>query len=127
LKYQIGSGPGAEVREVEWWPPKVDDKLRRVSHQSGGNMTIKTVLAPLHVVAVFVHDGGHTKITCAEWMPGRRRWKYDVYDIVDADHGVIWPDGVEPTGQYSGHARALWRAKQLGKDAGSSEVEDGDG
>jgi hypothetical protein len=109
MKYLVGG----EVREVAWWPPKVGDKLRILAHHSAGDMRIKTVLAPLHVVSVFEHDNGHTKACCAEWLPGRRRWKYEVYDILAADLGTIWPDGMEPPGEYNDHARELWHAKQV--------------
>jgi len=68
-----------------WWPPKVGDKLRGVEGPKGPDPL-------LHVASVFEHDGQHLAVT-AEWWPGRKRWHYEVRSVVDAEVGLIRPDG----------------------------------
>lgn len=69
-----------------WWPPAAGDKLRGVQGPDEPEDPV------LHVVAVFEHEGEARAVT-AEWWPRRRRWHYEVRTVVDADVGLVRPDG----------------------------------
>lgn len=86
----------ADIDVSSWWPPKAGDKLRHHTHHSAGDMRIKWVEALLHVLSVFKHEEGDDDlIVTAEWLPGRRRWVYKVWDRLEAEFGAIWRDGEE--------------------------------
>jgi hypothetical protein len=90
-------------REVPtWWPPKVGDALRHATvhgtRGSGERPTrrhIKHVDALLHVLSVFEDKDGGKSIVTAEWFPTKRRWNYTVMSALDAEFGLVWPDGAE--------------------------------
>lgn len=75
--------------KVEWWPPKVGDKLRHLTRHGDDRALVEALL---HVLSVFEHDG-RTLIVAAEWFPTKRRWHYECWHIEAARVGLIWPDG----------------------------------
>ena len=85
--------------EMHWWPPKVGDILRKherfVDHsrdnEPGEGIPIKNVAAKVHVLALFEHDG-ETWIVTALWLPSRRRWKREIYGMIEASGGALWRD-----------------------------------
>jgi len=64
-----------------WWPPKVGAKLRLKRNN-------RDYLA--HVVAVFRHRGWH-RIVCAYYGVHKQWWHYEVFQLFDAEYGVIRP------------------------------------
>lgn len=72
--------------DAPWWPPKVGDRLRGVWGPDPKEDPL------LHVVSVFEH-AGETFVVTVEWFRRRRRWNYEVQDIIKAHVGLVRPDG----------------------------------
>lgn len=76
---------------ITWWPPKVGDTLRHFSVHGAGPGRVKRVAAKLHVLAVFDDKDGEQRIVTAEWLPTRRTWRHEIWEVDHAVVGMIVP------------------------------------
>jgi hypothetical protein len=75
------------IESPTWWPPDVGDRLRYAAPPGEeGDLW--------HVVAVFLApDEDCQRVVARTWWPTKRRWHYEVLDVLKARVGLFRPDG----------------------------------